>query len=224
MSTSKIQKGNQYQNANDVSFYEASRYATKDQHLISRREQAVVVSLLATLEAPRGRVLDAPCGYGRFTPHILQRGWKPVNVDLAQPMVDHTIAAAKKFYGVELTGQAASLFEDLPFEPDSFDGAVCIRMLHNLVNSEDRVKSMSSLARVVSDWVLITYYNDPLLHTLQYQYRRKFNKKARQTMSMISREQFAAEAKRAGLRVESDVAALPILHAQRIAILRKIRA
>lgn len=223
MSAEKIQTGNQYQSATDVSFYEASRYATKDQHLISRREQNVVVSLLATLSAPRGMILDAPCGYGRFTPHILQRGWKPVNVDLAQPMVDHTIAAAKKLYNVDLTGQAASLFVELPFAADSFDGAVCIRMLHNLLSSEDRVKSMKSLARVVNDWVLITYYNKPLLHALQYQFRKKFNAKARQTMSMITNEQFAAEAKLAGLRVESDVAALPILHAQRIALLRKIK-
>lgn len=212
----------QYQSADDVTHYEATRYAAKDQRFISRKEQNMITDLLKTLPAARGRILDVPCGYGRFTPHLVARGWSPVNSDLAPTMVAHSLASAKAGLQTTLTGFAASLYGKLPVREGSFDGALCVRMLHNTLRAEDRVLILQALSHAISDWVVITYYNNPLLHTLQFQVRRSLMKKARRSMAMISKAQFAEEARAAGLRVEKDVAVFPLLHAQRIVLLRKI--
>lgn len=209
---------NLYPDKQDVAHYEATRYASPDQRFISRREQDRIAALLKHVEAPRKLVLDAPCGYGRFSRHLADRGWHFVNVDLSPAMVAHSIKAAP----AHTTGAAASLYVDLPFRDGTFDGALCVRMLHNTVDASRRVAILAALGRVVSDWVLVTYYGDPILHKSQFRLRRAFSKKARQSMSMISPATLAAEARVAGLRVEMDIPVVPVVHAQRIALLRKI--
>jgi SAM-dependent methyltransferase len=208
---------NLYPGSAEVAHYEATRYASPDQQLVSRREQELTAGLLRAVEAPRKLVLDAPCGYGRFSRHLAGRGWHFVNLDLAPAMVAHSIEAAP----AHTTGVAASLYVELPFRDATFDGALCVRMLHNTIEPARRVAILKALGRVVNDWLLVTYYGDPLLHVAQFRLRRVWSKKARQSMAMIAPAVFAAEAQAAGLRVEKDIAVLPVLHAQRVALLRK---
>lgn len=214
---------NLYPDAKDVTHYRDSRYQTRDQRFISRREQDLIVAVLGTLEAPSGRVLDAPCGYGRFTAHLVARGWTPTVSDYAPAMVEYCRAAGKQAHGVDMPGAPGDLFGELPFAPDSFDGALCVRMLHNTLESDRRVLVFKALARVTRDWIVVTYYGDPLIHRAQFAVRKKIASNPRQTMAFVSRAQLAHEAAAAGLKVERDLAVLPGFHAQRIAVLRKNR-
>lgn len=214
---------NLYPDAKDVAYYRDSRYQTRDQRFISRREQNLIVGVLASLEAPSGKVLDAPCGYGRFTKHLIARGWTPTVSDYAPAMVEYCQTTAKKEYGAELPGAQGDLFGELPFAPNSFDGALCVRMLHNTLDSDRRILVFKALARVTRDWIVVTYYGDPLIHQIQFAVRKKVATNPRETMAFVSRTQLAREVAAAGLRVERDLAVLPGFHAQRIAVLRKNR-
>lgn len=212
---------NLYPDAKDVKYYRDSRYQTRDQHFVSRLEQQKIVAVLARLEAPSKQVLDAPCGYGRFTEHLVARGWMPTVSDYSPAMVAYCQMAAKDAHGIDMPGTQGDLFGELPFAPESFDGALCVRMLHNTLESDRRIKVLTALARVVRDWVVVTYYGDPLIHRVQFVVRKRFASNPRETMAFVDPKQLAREAAAAGLRVESDRAVLPGFHAQRIAVLRK---
>lgn len=214
---------NLYPDEKDVTYYRDSRYQSRDQRFISRREQDLIVGVLGTLEAPSGKVLDAPCGYGRFTRHLIARGWTPTVSDYAPAMVDYCQTAAKKTFGIDLPGAQGDLFGELPFAPDSFDGALCVRMLHNTLDAERRILVFKALARVTRDWIVVTYYGDPLIHQIQFAVRKKLAANPRETMAFVAQRQLAREAAAAGLKVVRDLAVLPGFHAQRIAVLRKNR-
>lgn len=211
---------NLYPNVEDVDYYEATRYATRDQQFVSRREQALILDVLRSLPAPRKRVLDAPCGYGRFSAHLIALGLQPVNADIAWTMA---LRATRRVgaLGGQASGIVGDLFTGLPFPRDAFDGALCVRMLHNTLASADRVAVLRSFAVVVADWLVITYYANPLLHRLQFALRKSLRPRARQTMAMVAPTQFATEAHQAGFQIERTIAVLPGLHAQTIAVLRK---
>jgi SAM-dependent methyltransferase len=212
---------NRYVQEQDVLKYENERYAARDQRYISALESEIIEKQLSLLQAPRGQVLDAPCGYGRFTNALISRGWKPTCVDISPQMVAYTQRKAQQQKGVELRGAEASLTADLPFAAGEFDGAICIRMLHNTLRSEDRVLVMKALGNAVSDWIVLTYYGSPILHRLQFWLRKQLHSKARQTMALVPPAEFKKEVAAAGLVLEKDIAILPGIHAQHVAVLRK---
>lgn len=214
---------NLYPDAKDVTYYRQSRYQTRDQAFISRREQSLIAGVLGSLEAPSGEVLDAPCGYGRFTGHLVARGWRPTVCDYSPAMVAYCQAEGKDAYGIDMPGAQGDLFGELPFAPDSFDGALCVRMLHNTLESERRALVFKALARVTRDWIVVTYYGDPLVHRVQFVLRKQLASNPRATMAFVEPRQLAREAASAGLKVERDMAVLPGFHAQRIAVLRKTK-
>ncbi len=203
-----------------VDHYEATRYASRDQRWLSREELELVAQAVAALPAPRKRVLDAPSGYGRFSPYLAQLGLRPTNVDISTPMVARTVSRLAQ-QAVATTGVTGDLIGGLPFAPDAFDGAVSIRMLHNWPDPAHRQAILRSFAAVVRDWLVITFYDAPPVHRLQFGLRRRFKPSARQSMAMVPRERFVAEAAAAGFRVESMRAVLPVLHAQTVAVLRR---
>ncbi len=211
---------NHYPDQHDVEYYEATRYAARDQQYISRREQELIVNELRRLAAPRKNVLDAPCGYGRFSGHLVGLGFHPINSDIAGTMLARTTQSLDA-RGIKTEGVVGDLIHGLPFEKDAFDGAISVRMLHNVLDTADRRAVLKSFSEVVKDWLVITFYRSPPLHRAQFAVRRALKPKARQTMAMVPLRQFETEAASAGFRIEKLIPVLPVFHAQTIAVLRK---
>jgi SAM-dependent methyltransferase len=105
---------------------------------IIQNEQPAVRELMD--ELPEGRILDAACGTGRHTQYLVDMGREVVGSELVPAMLDK---ARAKLPSVEF--HEADL-EQLPFEDQSFDGAVCgLALLH----LEDIDPATRELARVL---------------------------------------------------------------------------
>lgn len=115
------------------------------------REQTIVSSMLEVF--PRnGTLIDVPVGTGRFFEFYHARGLRPIGVDVSADML------AQAQQKAEQVGLAVTLEEGdirrLRFPADTFDGAVCIRLL-NLIALPDVVQAVRELARVSKRHVIL---------------------------------------------------------------------
>ena len=88
--------------------------------------------------APGRRLLDVGGGTGNYAAALRDEGWEPVVCDRSPEMLAH--AAAKGLDTVEADAQA------LPFADASFDGLICVSMLHHV---DDRSRALAEQRRVL---------------------------------------------------------------------------
>jgi ubiquinone/menaquinone biosynthesis C-methylase UbiE len=101
-------------------------------------EQPAMWDLLDALEP--GRALDAACGTGRHTSHLLERGHDVVGVDATAEML---AVAREKAPGARFEQGDVC---DLRFDDGEFDLAVCGLALEHVADLD---RAVSELARVV---------------------------------------------------------------------------
>ena len=210
-----------------VADYEKRRYRGLDQRLVDRRERCLLRRAFARLRAldPKAwagpnspLILDAPCGYGRFTDLILGEGTRLVSADLAHPMVERALEIRDSVH--HLGGTAADLRGGLPFKPAAFDYVFSMRLFHHLHASEDRIAVLREFARVASGGVVMSFYRFRGLHALQRRLRRLFKPRYRD-IKMVAGETFEREAADAGFVVDNVYPLFRGLHAQHIVVLRR---
>jgi len=209
----------------EVADYEKRRYRGLDQRLVDGREKRILRRLLVCLRKKAGRarpeespvILDAPCGYGRFSALVGDRGFRIVSCDLSPNMVSRTLERLRPEPG---RGVVADLVRGLPFKAEAFDGILSMRLFHHLHREADRRAVLSEFARAARGGVVLSYYQMTALHILQRRLRRLLGK-GRYEIKMISRRQFDREAEESGFRVVRAVPLIRGIHAQRIAWLEK---
>lgn len=196
----------QWTNLDQVDHYARTRYRHWDQRWLDRREQSIVRELFARYEL-RGRILDAPVGYGRFQPLLADFG--------AVHALDINYYAALyqlKHLGLA-RGSVAGAAEALPFKADSFDVVFSFRLLQHMHEPEERRAIFREFSRVSRRWVIVSFYLTSLVHRL---YRRLVQQPSR--ITMISRREMLAEARGAGLTLIRNVSVLPGLHAHHVCL------
>lgn len=210
-----------------VTDYEKRRYRGLDQRLVDSREKRILRRILCGLKKKGGPawereggalILDAPCGYGRFSRLLLDKGVRLVSSDLAFHMVER---AVEKKEGLRHVGGAAADFRrGLPFKPGVFDYVFSIRLFHHLHPEEDRGAVLREFARVAKEGVILSFYRARGLHALQRKLRRLF-KRTQRTIKMVPGATFEKEAAEAGFTIERVVPLFRGIHAQHIALLKK---
>lgn len=199
--------------SNGARDYQEKRYRSFDQALVNRREQRLLAALL-TEYAPEGRlVLDVPCGYGRFDAVFARLGMTVIGADMSRDMV-HLAAENGAGNG---TGRwlCASIFA-LPFDDNTFDSVVCIRLFHHRYNPVERQRLLSELARVSRRFVFLSCYLFAPVHTLTRQWRG-----TRGRLEILSLSQLQDLTLASGLQIQHVRSLLKIVHAQTFVVLRK---
>jgi SAM-dependent methyltransferase len=213
-----------------VADYEIRRYRGLDQRLVDSREKRILCRILRGLKTKGGSpwkrdgaaiILDAPCGYGRFSGLLLGEGVRLVSSDLAFHMVERAMAR-KKGPG-HVGGAVADFRRGLPFKPGVFDYVLSMRLFHHLHAEEDREAVLREFARIAKEGILLSFYRVKGLHALQRKFRRFFKKNQR-TIKMIPGATFEREAAAAGFTVERVIPLFRGIHAQHIAVLKKRKA
>ena len=205
----------------EVADYERRRYRGLDQRLVHSRESRILKKLLelAMVEPLRpAQLLDAPCGYGRFTDILRQTGAVLVSSDISRAMVKRT--RARPLSAGPPLAAVANIKRGLPFPEGMFGLVFSVRFFHHLHRSQERRAVLSELARVTSRWALVSYYRLNALHRLQRKLRRAV-KHSRTQIKMVTAEEFNVEANGAGLRVVRVVPLCRGLHAQQFVLLEK---
>lgn len=120
-----------------------------DASLTPARTAREVDGLLALLAPPpHARILDAPCGYGRITRPLAERGYRVVGVDRARPL----LAAAEGARGQLTAEQLRYVQQDLrtPLAADGdFDIALNLFSSIGYGSEDDDRAVMATLARAL---------------------------------------------------------------------------
>lgn len=205
--------------------YEKRRYRGLDQRLVDRREKKILNRELRRLvtekEGKDGTLpvlLDAPCGFGRFTGLLLGLGARLVSCDLSFPMVERALENEPD--PRHMGGAVADVRGRLPFHDGAFSVVVSMRLFHHLREENDRKAVLGEFARVARDGAVLSFYRAGGLHKMQRRIRKLF-KKSQRKIKMLPGRTFENEAEAAGFSVVRIVPLFPGLHAQRIAVLKK---
>jgi SAM-dependent methyltransferase len=202
----------------EVEDYEKRRYRGLDQRLVDRREKRILRRILEGIDEDVNRVLDIPCGYGRFSDLLLEKGLVLVSSDLSFHMVSRARkrSPGKKNHSVVVCDAK----KGLPFKKGSFSSVLSMRFFHHLHKKEERLSVLKEFSRVCARWVILSYYRRNRLHSLQRKLRKRI-KKSKRRIHMISRRDFEQEVNGIGLSVVKVFPLFRILHAQSIVLLRR---
>jgi SAM-dependent methyltransferase len=193
--------------------YRQQRYRSLDQAWVTRREHRLLATLLTHCRLANGTVLDVPCGYGRFAPLYARLGITAVGVDVSHTMV-HLAAENSAQHG---RGRwlCANILK-LPFAESTFDGVLCIRLLHHRYSDAERQRILGELARVSRRFVILSFYRCTPLHALARHWRGTHGRLAMTTLSHL-RELAQAS----GLQLQRVHSLLRFCHAQTFVMLTK---
>src|SRR5262245_34522695 len=122
----------------------------------ARREAAMLRWALAEAKV-EGTVLDVPCGAGRMVPVILERARRVTALDLSTAMLAEAKAALAEDVVADRVVFGTASADSLPFDAGVFDGAVCWRLLHHVIDRDARVRVLAELARVSRRAVIVTF-------------------------------------------------------------------
>ena len=199
----------------DIAKYEKRRYGTPDQKLVDRLEQARVDDIIRSLELAEVRVLDAPCGYGRFSTVFASHGTKIICADVSAAMVGR---ARERIAEEGHRGMYVVMdIRHLPFKANAVEATFTMRLFHHGFARDEMAVILKELARVTRRWVILSYYRHNALHVF---FRRLKGFSSR--IKMMTDEEFLAEVKAAPLAVRSRRPVFPFLHAQTLVVLEKV--
>jgi SAM-dependent methyltransferase len=182
----------------------------------------VLERCLERIASESGIVLDIPCGYGRFSNLFRQRGWGLVSSDYSFSMVKRAMESGGESQRLKDWGVVADAKKGLPFKEGIFPVLLCVRFWHHVHDAEERKAILDFFAQVTSGWVILSYYQVNAIHRLQRRFRRKL-KKSPTRIKMISRNEFTDEVQGSGFECVKVVPLFRGIHAQHVALLKKIR-
>jgi SAM-dependent methyltransferase len=203
----------------EVERYERRRYRGIDQRIVHGSEMRILRRILHKIGPSSLPVLDIPCGYGRFSKLLQERGFSLISSDLSFHMVKRAIEKHEDPGGI--LGVVVDAKKGLPFKHDVFFLLFSMRFFHHVREKDEREVILRKFFRVTSDWVILSYYQKNLLHLLQRKLRRRVMRK-KTRIKMVSRREFHEEIRGAGLKVVKVFSLFRGMHAHHIALLRKI--
>jgi SAM-dependent methyltransferase len=181
-----------------------------------RRERR---ALLRALEAipPSSSVLDIPCGTGRLTGILLERGYRVTGADSSPAMVERARA--------EWSGATP----DVPFEvqdvlrttyPEGrFDAVVCNRLFHHFVEAATRRAALAELRRIATGPLIVSFFNLASVGAWTRRIRYAVQGRTITDRVAIGARTLAADCDAAGLRLARVILSRPLLAQQCYAVI-----
>ena len=165
-----------------------------------------------------GRVLDIPCGTGRFTWDLAKAGYQMCASDVSSEMMEVARRSKPDCASLKASFLAGDIFQ-LPFPDRAFDVALCIRFM-NLVERPTRLRAVREMARV-ADVLIVSYYHKYSLKYFIRWMRHRLGLPAKRMSPRLSRKELADELAETGLTVAQIISVAPPLSEAWIAVLTK---
>jgi SAM-dependent methyltransferase len=176
-----------------------------------RREKACIVSCLSAI--PKGsRVLDLPCGTGRLTRLLVERGYRVTGADVSEAMLARArenYQSYRREHGAQAPDVQFGVRDVLAtgFNTDEFDGLTCIRLFHHFSEAETRRKGLRELARICRGPIIVTFLNSFALDRVSSWLKARIRGRKPASQRPISLPTFAADIEAAGLKIDKKLAA-----------------
>lgn len=167
-------------------------------------------------------VLDVPCGTGRFWKVLTENPERIVYAsDNSQKMIDIGLQYREKHLLKKIHTFKASAFS-LPVSDAYVDNIFCIRLLHHIGQSEDRLKLLKEFHRVTKSTVIVSLWVDGNVKAWK---RKKLEsnrtKRSYQNRFVIPQHIIEKEFQEAGFRIKNHLDFLPKYAMWRTYILEK---
>ncbi|MDH3734614.1 MAG: methyltransferase domain-containing protein [Gemmatimonadota bacterium] len=182
-----------YRDAGVAELYDEERFSGPWKARRNRSKWARIETALDRLGPDVRRVLDLPCGTGRFTPALANRGLDVVGCDISLEMMRRA----------RETGGAGGVFvqcdaERLPFADDALDCVVSIRFMFH-VDPATRVTILREFGRTAR-FQIVDYRHRYSYRYMKWSVLRKMGF-TRRPLERVSRDGLGREFQEAGLRV-----------------------
>ncbi len=205
-----------YQDQSVADAYDKERFHSLEGKIFDRLEKRAIAKALKVV--PVGsHVLDLPCGTGRITELILEKGYQTMGVDLSPSMI--RVATQKlQAFGSQIRFRVDDI-EQLGLHGKAFECVTCIRFLSHF-DTPERIKFLRTLARVSQRWVIIGIsYSNPW-----YRFRRLLKQwisSSEPVRHPVSEQSLQRELKKSGLRISKRFFPMSILSEDLILLLDK---
>lgn len=178
--------------------------------LFTWREVGMARKALVVAGRPRS-VLDLPCGTGRFWPMLAEEKSRKIYIaDNSRAMMDTGLALRPR----EIVSRIEKSFQCSAFDtalPENFVECVfCMRLLHHISRSADRIRMLREFARVSSGSVVVSLWVDG--NYKAYRLKRKLERRAsvdgqkeKRDRILVSRSEIEGEIRAAGLDIMGHV-------------------
>jgi ubiquinone/menaquinone biosynthesis C-methylase UbiE len=201
--------------------YHRKHRATIGSRLSNWREQRLAAGALAMAGNPRS-VLDLPCGTGRFWGLLARR---PERTILAADNSSAMLAVAREVSPPELSKRVET-FQCSAFAIRMADASVdhifCMRLLHHITRSQDRLAILREFQRVTRDTVALSLWVDGNYKALRRR-RREARRSGRsyQNRIVLARETVEKEFAAAGFGIVGYLDFLKYYSMWRVYVLKK---
>ncbi|MDR0577452.1 MAG: class I SAM-dependent methyltransferase [Candidatus Accumulibacter sp.] len=208
----------------------AERYFRKHREGLSRRlsnwRETSIARKALRLAGDPARVLDLPCGAGRFWPMLLER---PGRVLFAADNSPDMLAVARESLPAGMAHRVRT-FQTSAFAIDLADETVdcvfCMRLLHHIGDPKHRLALLREMRRVTRDTLVISLWVDGNYKArrrkrLEADARRESAEDGYQNRFVIDRPTAEAEFRQSGFEIASYVDFLPGYAMWRVYTLRK---
>ena len=171
----------------------------------SRKDRRERHALLKALESvpPGAGILDLPCGSGRLTSLLAERGYRVTAADSSAHMVDKARKAVPTAAGVRFDVRDVL---DSGYPDRCFDAIVCHRLFHHFGEAGLRQRALEELARICRGPLIVSFFNSFALDALRSRLKHALRGTSATDRIPIPLATFVADRRRAGLRVERTVA------------------
>ena len=153
----------------------------------------------------RPRLLDFPCGAGRFAPLFAkganERGGHYVGADHSPSMLT-LCAQALEERGIVAEAFVEGDAREMPLADAAFDMACCIRLLHHFRDRDDRLRILRECRRVSTGPLVATFLDAGAAK--QRRHSERCAREGRENRrAILSHDELRAEAAEAGYRLVS---------------------
>ena len=175
-----------------------------------RREKKCILACVKLI-AGGGRVLDLPCGTGRMTRLLVERGYRVTAADISDAMLSRARENCRTYHQ-QVVNATAARFEARDvlatgYQADEFDGVTCIRLFHHFDDSATRLRALTELGRICKGTIVVTFLNSFALDRYTSWLKARLRGKKRLTQLPIPYKTFAADIRAAGLKIDKQIAA-----------------
>lgn len=209
-----------YQDKNVVSTYDQQRFESLKGYFTHKRELSLIYKALhyASIIPPATlTVLDTPCGSGRLTSYLVQKGFDVKGLDISFQMVRYTkeklTQCNVRDKGIVCQGDT----EYLPFQDNTFEACISLRLFgHTPPNVRKAI--LHELKRASKKYLILAYYNK---HCLQHFLRKGQRLKKQIEWHAVTFKQIHQELEEAGLEKIKYFSLLPGISETVVVLARK---
>ena len=164
------------------------------------------------------QVLDCPCGGGRLTVHLAQRGYTVTGADVSEDMV--RIAHEKVAENQLACPIGVQDLEKLTYADGDFDTLICFRLFHHFPDAEIRRRVINELCRVAGHNVVLSYFS-PVSYTSVVRKLRAAAGGRKPAKYATSLREVSGYFQSNGFKLVQDFAQMPILHTLHLAVFER---